>query len=314
MISFFYGDESYESSRRIKKLKEDFIFHNPESDPIVFDCDEECDMRAIGECINAQGLFSKQKMIVFENFIAQTKVAEQEIICRHLDSGSDDMIVFYEKNTPRKNGRLFKWLVKNAQTVVESQPLSGHVLEKWILATCAERSLSIAQDAMRELILYVGEDLRSLSQEIDKLGCYAIGRKITKKDVEQLVHGRVDADMFATIESIFMRDHGNALTLLKRQIAKGDEGFHIFGMYAYQLRTLLLVSSIIHQENIQDKNVIAKIAKIHPFVAQKSIQLLRRTSEDHLKKLHKKLAMLDQEVKQGKRTIFDALELFIICV
>ncbi|PID52079.1 MAG: DNA polymerase III subunit delta [Candidatus Moraniibacteriota bacterium] len=311
MILFFYGEETFQSSQKVQKLKKSFLDNHASSEPIVFDCEEKCDVNEIAGAFAVQDLFSQEKMIVIENFFANTKAEEQKQLLEYLDIQISDVIIFFEKCVPRKNATLFTWLIKNAQTVFESKELQGFELERWIEEVSANRNIDIDIAAIKELILYVGNDLWLLSQEIDKLGNYAGGDNISVDSVKQMVHGRVDADMFQTVESIVSGDKGKAMMFLKKQIAKGDEPFHIFSMYAYQLRTLILISGVVSDKKIFDKNSIAKIVKIHPFVVQKSLSMLQNISQKKLKKMHKDLTLLDRDVKQGKRDIFEALDIFI---
>ncbi len=311
MLLFFYGEETFPSAQKVRQLKKEFMDRRAPCEPIVFDCGEVCDVHDIIGTLGVQDLFSSEKMIVIEDFFAHTKAEEQKQLLDALDEGTTDTLIFYEKGVPRKNAKLFTWLVKNADTVTESKKLQGYALEKWIQQTCRDRSIAMDMRAIKELLLYSGTDLWLLSQEIDKLGSYACGREVSVDDVRQLVHGRVDADMFETVEAIALGEKARALFLLKKQRAKGDDAFHIFSMYAYQLRTLLLVSGVMRDEHTSDKTAIAKILKIHPFVVQKSLLLLRNISHKELKKLHKELTRIDSDVKQGKRQIDDALDLFI---
>lgn len=313
MIHFYYGEETFQSSSRLRQLKKDFSEHNV-SESMVFDCDEECNVRVIAESFGVQDLFSQKKMIVIKNLFAHTKVDEQKELIESLRGVTDDMIIFWEGFLPRKNAALFAWLQKNADEIFESNNLQGFELEKWIEQQCKKQRVRMTQPAVRELILYVGNDLWHISREIDKLGCYVGENEVSAQDVQMLVKGRVDADMFETVESVVAGNKSKALTLLKKQLAKGDEAFYIFSMYAYQLRTLLAVSGVMEDDKIHDKNVVAKTLKIHPFVAQKSLATLQRLPQDHLKKMHKKLTSLDFDIKQGKRDVHEALDIFITSV
>lgn len=314
MIIFLYGEETFRSSSKLQKLKKDFLAQNLSSEPIVFDCDEECNTDKIRELFSLQDLFAPKKMIIVKNFIQNTKADDQKKIQKLLENKTDDTIVLWEDDVPKKNAVLFKWLQKNAQQIFESAPLEAFELEKWIVQTCKERQISIMNDSIKELIIYIGNDLWKMSGEIDKLGSYCQGREVSVSDVQKLVRGRVDADMFETVGAVVSGNRSRAITLLKKQLAKGDEAFHVFSMYAYQLRTLLVVSSVMEEEKIYDKNSVAKVIKVHPFVAQKSIAVLQKVSQDHLKKMHKKLTFLDLEIKKGKRHVHEALDIFITSV
>ncbi len=314
MIIFLYGEESYQSFLAVQHIKRNFAAKNGESEPIVFACSTECSVPKICQACSAQELFAREKLIIIEDFLAHTKAPEQKELIAFLQNPPSDTIVFVEKNNPRKNAALFTWLVKNADAVHEHKKLQGYALEKWIADTCAQNHYTIAPRAIKELVLYVGDNLWMLAHEIEKLGSYAHERTITVEDVQLLVHARVDADMFQTIEAIVSGNKGHALSLLKKQIAKGDDPFYIFHMYVYQLRTLLSVSGVAREERLSDKNAIAKKCKIHPFVAQKSLHMLKSISHQQLKNLYRQLVLIDRDTKNGTRTITDALDLFIMSV
>ncbi len=312
MILFFYGEETYRSSQNVAQLKKSFLAKNPTGGGlVVFDCEEMCNIMQITQSFGEQNLFAQKKLIIIKNIFSYTKAPEQNQIIDALQFDTDDIIVFFEEGKVRKNASLFKWLQNNAQKVQENLILEGYALEKWIIDIVKDNNKNITGDAVKELILFVGNDLWQLTQEIEKLICYAIGEEIVVGDVHNIVHGRVDADMFQMIEAISLSDKSTALFLLKKQLASGDDPFHIFSMYAYQVRILLKVGGIL-QDNISDKNVIAKALKLHPFVVQKSIGMSQRLSYKKIMSMHKSLVVFDYDIKQGNRDVKSALDLFII--
>ncbi|MFA5986738.1 MAG: DNA polymerase III subunit delta [Parcubacteria group bacterium] len=311
MLIYICGEETYTTHHKVEELKSAYIQKNVGGgNCVVFDCDEKCDVYEICRTIGAQDLFASEKMIIIKNFIQSTKAEEQKIMQKAI-SGTD-IIVFWETGLPRKNAFLVGWLNKNADEVLEGKKLVGHDLTMWITQYAKKCNAKIDRETVDELVLYVGNDLWRLAQEIDKLSAYVSGRVIAVEDVHVLVHGQIDADMFATIEAIVARDKGHALTLLKKQLAKGDDPFHIFSMYTYQIRTLLLVGGASQWGVVQDRNVVAKLAGVHPFVAQKALLLVKKVSQKVLTNAHKHLTVLDREIKTGKRDVQSALDLFVM--
>jgi len=289
MILFFHGEEIYQSSRSVTQLKKKFLEKNTTGGGLVeFDCDLVCDIDKIILSFGEQNLFASKKLIIIENFFANTLAPQQKDVIKRLESDIQDVVVFFEKGKVKKNAVLYKWLNKNAQTVRENKPLEGSALEKWIIVEVQRGDKIIDSEAVKELILFVGNDLWQLSQEIEKLICYVTSDEIVVRDIHNIVHGRVNADMFQMIEAISSNDKSAALILLKKQLASGDDPFHIFSMYAYQVRTLLKVGGML-QDNISDKNVIAKTLKLHPFVVQKSINMLQRLSYEKIVNMHKSI-------------------------
>lgn len=279
---------------------------------INYDCDDAYNHDEITQMINVQDLFSRKKMVIIKNYFLHAVAADQKILRDQLVRQSEDNIIFWEHGTPRKNASLFTWLIKNADHIYESLIMAGPQLEKWIDDRVKKNGGMISHDAIVELVAFVGNDLWLISMEIEKLIAYADGDMIDVHHVQKLVHGKIDADMFATIEALCSSRREHALHLLRKQRAKGDEAFHIFSMYAYQMRLLLRVSSVINEMRISDKSAVAKILHIHPFVAQKAIAITRSLSLAQLKKAHRTLTIFDHEIKTGQRDIDTALDLFIV--
>jgi len=313
MILFFYGEESYQSSQDVAQLKKRFIAKNPTGGGLVeFDCGENCSIDKIIQSFGEQNLFAQRKLIIIENLFAATKALEQKELIKILEQIEiEDVIVFVEKSKVKKNAVLFKWLIKNADTSKESNLLDGYALEKWIDNRFVENDAKIENDAKKELILFVGNDLWKMSQEIEKLICYANKETVKINDVHELVKGKIDANMFEMIEAVASGNRGEALMLLNKQIASGDDKFHIFSMYVYQVRTLVNVGSVM-EEGLRDKSIIANSVKLHPFVVQKSIGMVDRLSYIKIKQMHKMLVKYDFDIKIGNCDIDSALNLFIV--
>jgi len=312
MILFFYGEASYQSSQLIIQLKKKFFQKNPTGGGLVeFNCDSKCNLDEIILSFGEQSLFASKKLIIIENFFANTLAPEQKDVIERLEGSVEDVVVFFEKDKVRKNAVMYKWLIKNAQTVKENKLLEGNDLEKWIVSEVQRSDKKIELNAVKELILFVGGDLWQLAQEIEKLVCFVKGGKIVVQNVHDIVHGRTQADMFEMIEAIVSNNKETAITLLKKQIAAGDDAFHIFSMYAYQVRILVNVSGMT-RSGIHDNSVIAKTLKLHPFVVQKTMSLLNNMSYKRILAMHKKLTALDYDIKRGERDIESALDLFVV--
>ena len=312
MILFFHGEETYQSSQSIVQLKKKFLQKNPTGGGLVeFDCDYECSVGKIILAFGEQNLFASKKLIIIENFFSNTLAPQQKEVIENLEGDTQDVVVFFEKGKVRKNAVLYKWLNKNTHSSKEHKLLEGNDLEKWILSVAQRAGKSMDTEAVRELILFIGNDLWQLSQEIEKLVCYAKQEVIVVQDVHDIVHGRTQADMFEMIEAIISSDKNTALTLLKKQLASGDDPFHIFSMYAYQVRILLRVGGVV-QDNVGDKDIIAKLLKLHPFVVQKSMGMLNKVSFKQIFSMHKRLTAIDYDIKRGNCDIKTALDLFVV--
>lgn len=318
MLLFFYGDEQFQPTQKVQQLKERFLAKNPSGGGMTtIACADECDVNEIVRTISSQNLFAQKKLILLKDFIRETVADEQKILKNNLEKGTEhDVIVVWETTMPRKNNAFYKWLCKNGDKVHEYKKLEGRELSQWTTRHLKniDAQASIEADARELLIASTGDDLYRIDAELQKLANYADGTPITIENVTQLVHAKVYADIFATIEAATSGDKKKALTLLKEQIIKGDSPHYIFSMYVYHIRTLLMVGDSFFNNNIHEKSLIAKQTKLHPFVVQKALWTLKKMTYTQLLTAHKNLLALDRDVKTGRRDIVGALETFVIAL
>lgn len=315
MLYFFYGEEDFLVDLEVKKIKEDFLGKKlNESNLGVFDFGEETNLENLIDNFSEQSLFSEQKMIIVRDFFSNTKADEQNELLGILKKNDwNDWIVFSEKGLPKKNGRLFKWLEENAKTK-EFTKLEEKKLLDWIKNRTneLEPKVSISEKVARELAFLTSGDLRKIEIELNKLVNYVSAGEVSLVDLKKLVAGKVEANIFQTIELAFRNDKKKSLFLLKQQLAKGDDPFYIFSMYVYQIRVFLKIAGFLEKQKNATEFVIAKETKLNPFVVKKSLFLIRNFPFKKLLKAHRNLLNSDKEIKLGKKNIESALDLFVM--
>ncbi len=309
MLIFLYGEDSFSSSEKLRQIKENFLKNNPEATSVVFDFDEKnFNLSKIKSVIGAGGLFSTKKNILLKNIFSNINKVEQDELLNYLEieknifSDKDLFLILREETNPRKNNKLFKFLLNNSK-VEEFVKKQGIQLEKWIEMKVNKNNLQIEKEAINELMIYTGENMWRLNNEIKKLQNYKEEKDtITRDDIEKIVSSGAEVNIFETIEALSQGNKKRALQMLHNQLKQGSDPFYILSMYVYQCRNLLKIAGFYFQ-GISDQYEIAKLAKVHPFVAQKGIQQLRTTNLSHLKKIYKKLEQIDEDAKIGKADI-----------
>lgn len=314
MLYVFYGEETFVPAQKVAKITASFDVHNPAVNTHVqMDCRETCDVAMIVSALTAQNLFVSDQLIIIRDFFSASKAEEQKVLLACLKNyRSNDTVVFWDTTKPRKNGALFAWLQKNANEVVLHENLDGSALTQWVEKFVRDNDGKIDTRARDLLITTCGNDLWSLSNEMRKLLAYVDGRAISTDDISLLVSLKVSANMFETIESLAKGNTQVALNKLHTQLRAGDDAYQILGMYAYQLRSLLSVAGYFHGQNVSDKYVIAKDAKLHPFVVEKALSIVRHLTQKKLTDAHTRLLTYDRDIKMGRIDIHTALDQFVV--
>jgi DNA polymerase-3 subunit delta len=190
-------------------------------------------------------------------------------------------------------------------------PPRGPQLEDWLLRRANGQGAKLAPDAARLLATEVGDNLRLLAMELDKLATHAgKGGQIRAEDVRALTPGSRQTRVFDLTDALARRDRSRALALLHELLAAGESPLGIVALTAYQTRTLLQVKSL--SERGLRAPQIAQTAGMAPFVVDKSLTLARQFTSAQLEAAHRTLLEVDTALKRSRVTPEMALDLLVI--
>lgn len=320
MLIFLFGEDSFQSSQKLKEIKDKFLLKDPAGSGLsIFDfAVSKSETASAISALETKNLLADKRLVVIKNILTAGAPAEAEKLLAFLKSqkglkdDQDTVAVFWEDGKVKKSVLLCKFLQKNARSQ-EFEKISGQKLEQWVLRQFREagHESQISQTALEKLVAYAGEDMRLLSQEVQKLAAYGAGGMITEQAVETLVKANLNSNIFATIDALGANQKKTALDLLHRHLAGGEDPFYLLSMFVYQFRNLIKVADLKNNYGANEY-AIAKAGKLHPFVVKKSLAQLRHFSWEQLRQIYQKLAQLDTAVKTGKIEIKLALDKFIV--
>lgn len=320
MILFLYGEDSFRSRQKLLEIKKRFLLSDAVGSGLsVFNWAEKNPGHSLLDVLGTSNLLAPKRLVVVRDMIEAAADAEKDDLVEYLkkyekqiQDDRDLVIVFWEDGQPKKNGKLYKLLVKMAKSQ-NFERLGGGKLNQWIVQRAKELDPAggISAAALEKLILFAGSDTEYLDKELRKLVDFADGRTIQADDVEILVRANSDANIFDTIDALGADNKKEALRLVQEHLKKGDDPFYIFSMYVYQFRNILKVADLSAQYHNNDY-AIAKAAGLHPYVVKKSLNQLRNFSMAELKGIYQKLSDLDTQIKTGKIDIRVALDKFIV--
>jgi DNA polymerase-3 subunit delta len=214
----------------------------------------------------------------------------------------------------RKKGRLHwleKWAVGAGDRVfVKACPLpQGQAMTRRIQDLAKNAGGQISPPAAELLASLVGENLLGIDQEVQKLVAYTnYSRPVEPDDVEHLTADQGHGDIFMLVDAIGSRDSRLALNMLHRLLEE-QEALSIFSMVVRQFRLLLLAREIMdHGGQAGD---VARLVKLHPFVADKVTAQARRFTLAGLADIYHRLLDLDEGMKSGEIEGPLALDTFI---
>ena len=309
MIYFLYGSDSYRSQKKLNEIINSYKkIHKSGLDLKVFEGKNFLfnDFKTDTEQIS---MFREKKLIILRDIFSNKEFKEKFLEKKGEFLKTDNVIVFHQGEDFSKKDSLYSFLRKKnkKQEFQEFIPFKEANLRKWIKIKLHKLQGSIEDNALNELIIFVGNDLWRMENEIYKLVNFKAGKEITIEDVYSLVRPKIETDIFKTIEAIAFKDKKKALELFQFHLDEGAKVPYLLSMIAYQFRVLLIMKDLIERGLSISQN-----SNLHPFVIRKTRPLVDQFTFPELKKIYQRILNIDTDIKVGRIEPRTAIDLLII--
>lgn len=319
MLVYLFGLDAYRLQQESLSQRERFFGKGTAQNVRKFDASHrgEFSWKAFAESVRDGGLFSEKRCVILENVFSLSD-DEKEKLKKWLDSTNSpkentEVLCIVQDAKPDKRTTLFKALQKVAQWR-EFPLLAPDEFLRYARALADERFPCIVfeRGVLESVSRGCGSDLFRLENELEKLSAYAGDeKKVTQESADLLCSSGVFDEIFGALEAIGRGDKKNALALLSRQVRKGEHPIYLLTMCAYQIRTMMLVGECL-DNGISQPALIAREAKIHPFVAGKTISAMQTFGMARARTAFALLGRLDTAIKTGKIDAGLAVEEFVL--
>lgn len=307
MIYFLYGPDTYRSREKLKELiqKNQAGFNVERINGSKLDVDE------LNKHIATHDLFSQKKFLVIEEIANKNNKLKEDIVAflKELEFDTLDFLIFYNSHVDKRSV-IFKVLNSRADEVYVFDLLKPGEMEIWLKKKCQEINLNINRDNLRKLSMALGDDTWLAMSELHKLKAFVNGREVEYADIDKMVRGKLDDDIFKLTDMIASGNKREALKLLHGQIEIGSNEIYLLTMIVRQFRILIQLKSFLSK--ISNISQAAKTLSLHPFVIQKSLPMVNKYSMEELKKIFQKLLEIDLQLKSSKISGETFLEKFVL--
>jgi len=142
----------------------------------------------------------------------------------YVSSPAPDVTLVLIAARPDKRRQPWKALLPRVE-VHEAAPLKRAALRGYVEQELRRRGLRLSRDVLGLLLDEVGQDLRRLMGEIDKLEAFLDGRaEITVEDVSALLGKGLGQPLYLLSDAFAARDTPRALELVERLLGDGEPG------------------------------------------------------------------------------------------
>ena len=257
-------------------------------------------------------LFSNKKVMILDNcsFLVSKKVDGLEKLESYIGNYNKDCYFIFLCYSSKLDNRkkIVGLLNKNASIIAtlkgDNNYLSNYVKE--IINTNGYKLEDISY-----LLSHTGNNLDNIKNELDKLMVYKSDDKyITNKDIDLIVVGSMEDEIFSLTEAIVKRDISSSLNYLNEFLNRGYDEIGIISLIANQFRFMFQVKRLVNKG--YDNNNIAKSLEANPYRVKFTVKKLYYYTEDMLINYLKNLYELDRDIKMGKVNKKLGLEMFIV--
>lgn len=312
MLIFLYGPDIFRSNQKLKEIIDNYrVKHKSGLNFQSFEWSFSV-LSDLKNILSSVSMFEEKKLAIVKNACVAAEADQEKLVEMLEEKGAVKdggvIMVFFEAGKPEKS-KLFNWLSKKVKMSECFENPTGIKLSNWARKQIQEAGGQIEPRALEKLTGFVGSDLWQMSNEINKLANFKVGKLITEADIDLMVKSKYDQNIFATIDALANRNKALAYKLMHQHLAQGENEIYILTMFVYQFRNLLQIKSLI--DGGLSSDALVRKTGLHPFVIKKSWAILKNFSQDALKKIYERLLKLDIAIKRGKIEPQTALDLIV---
>lgn len=310
MIYFFYGDEEFNISNEIKKFKEKLDKNFIEMSYKCYNNPKFADLVAI---LKTQPMMFG-KMLIEINCLSylsgksdDKSFDDKQIaqITEALDGCSENLDVIFVGQIPPdsqkkidKRKKFFKLLSKyNAKEFPQIPSYKTAELEAWIKQQAKTKDLKLSAEAVSNILIQVGSNLRMLDSELEKLKIFSGNQAVTTEMIKEICV--TNEDLFVFADYLITENKVKALEEYQKLLSK-----------KHPLEILSVLHTLLHSK-IQIKaysakhspDEIAKLINMHPFRVKMEVQKLKNVSLKNLMKLKENLTNAEYKIKSGQSSL-----------
>ena len=181
----------------------------------------------------------------------------------------------------------------------------------WARAHLKELKTEVEADVLRRIVELAGSDVRTLSNELNKLSAAALpSGKITMDLVEALVGRSRELMNWDLTDQMLARNRPRALQVLEQLLDDGAPPVMLIGLIGSTYRRLALAQTLLSQ-GTSTRDIFRQVP-MPPFKQQSYLATLSRSDGKMLARQIARIAAADLGIKTSKATPRMQVEMLVI--
>lgn len=302
MIYFLYGEEDFDIEREIEKLKKGLdknffemsfkIYNNPRFPDLI-------------SILRTQPMMFGKMLVVINCLDYFSKTFEDKEIKeieKAFEDNNENLDVVFVAQLPRgENKKLdsrkkfFKLLAKQNSKECAPIPVYKTVdLETRIQKEAKSKGIKLDKNALTSIITQIGNNLRQIDKELDKLKLFAYPKDIITADmVKEICISNEDLFSFS---GYLMENQKDKALLEYRKLLISKYPLEILATLQTMLRRWIIMKA---KSQTLSAFELSRLTGLHEYVIKLNLQKLKNTSLKDLVKLKQNLTKAEYNIKAG---------------
>lgn len=291
MLTVFIGENTVARDKALKAYINNFVGSNGDMALDKLNADD-LKLTDLIDAVTTVPFLSDKRMVVLKYLSTNKELADKiDVVATRVADSTDLVLV---ETAVDNRGLYSKNLKKLADNYNSYSSLDGIELADWAVSEASSVGGNLTKNDAMYLADRLGHNQQIISSEIHKL--VLVDKNITKQTIEEMTAASPHSSVFNMIDSLMQGRIDKASTLYDEQRAQGMEPQAIMGMITWQL---LILANIVAAGN-EPADVIAKKAKISPFVVRKNLNLASNLSRRKMVQILDLAIEADLKTKTGK--------------
>ena len=302
-----YGEEAYLKHQYKNKLKNALL---PEDDTMNFSRFEGrgTEIPKVIDLAETMPFFADRRVILLENTGFFKNKADA--LADYMGSLPDYLVLIFVEEEVDKRNRMYKAVQKQGRAV-EFARQDEKTLMTWVLGMMKKEGKKITRQDMEDFLEKTGTDMGNISQELEKLLSYTMGRDvITRADIEAVCTTQITNRIFEMIRAVTEKKQRKALDLYQDLLALKEPPMRILFLIARQFNLLLQVKELV-KKGYGNKAIGEKIG-LPGFIAGKYVTQASHFSKSMIRQALEECVSTEEAIKTGKISDNIGLEMIII--
>jgi DNA polymerase III subunit delta len=242
-------------------------------------------------------LFAPRRAVVVRR--AELLKGDEEAVARYADDPATDATLVLMVAKPDRRRNPWKKLLPKV-AVHDAAPKRGRALREHVEREIRARGLRFAREAFDDLVAEVGQDLRRLMGEIDKVEAFAGGRReISADDVAAVLGRGLGQPLYLLSDAFAGRDAARSLELVERLLGDGEEALRILASLHRSLRQVRAARAMRESRVPRDEIGARLLPANMQFKLDAMLEASRRWTEPDLRRGLSALGEADRRLKTG---------------